>query len=167
MNSRTLEGVTGKNWIYIIYVVQNWKTGEASGQNWVNSSELHRIAGQKWQVEQWVSEIHLQSQTGAEAAMAVVVCRTGPCTFFWSTRCFPRVWVPKSQTLREPPNLQTCSVCQSPLSTPPCDCIPGQVGWSHFVKIFSPKVPAFALPKAGWWEAKNERVWKLEWWKTH
>lgn len=90
---------------------------EASGQNWVKSAKLHQIAGQKWQVELWVCEIHLQSWMEPEAAMAVGVCRTGPHAFFWSTSCFHRILLAKSHTLHEPPNVQTCSVWQSPLST--------------------------------------------------
>lgn len=119
MTSRTLEGVAGRNWIYIIYVVQNWKTGEASGRTEWNP-QLSCIGLQdrngRWSCE--CVKYICRAGWEPEAAIAVGVCRTGPCTFFWSMSCFPRTLVPKSETLHEPPNLQTCSVCQSPLSTP-------------------------------------------------
>lgn len=64
-----------------------------------------------------VCEIPLQSWMEPGTATAVDVCRTGPHAFFWSMSCFHRILFAKSQTLHESPNVQTCSVWQSTLST--------------------------------------------------
>lgn len=68
------------------------------------------------------------------------------------------------QILHEPPNLQACSVCQSPLSAPhPLVVFQAKVCMGSISpKIVNPQVSAFALLKAEWWEAKKECVGKLE-----
>lgn len=157
MTSRTLEGVAGKNWIYIIYVVQNWKPGEASGQSWVKSAELRLIAGQKWQAELWVCEMRLQSWMGAWGCRGDGGLQDRTMEIFLVYRLFSQ------HTSSRVPNLaRTTKVC-----TP------------HLVVVFQTKVwmgsmspntlsaqgSPFVLLKAEWWEAKEECVGRLEWWR--
>ena len=126
MTSRPLEGGAGKNWIYIIFVVQNWKTGEASGQNWVKSAELHRIAGQKWQVDLWVCEIHLQSRMGASGCHGSAGLQDRTMYIFLVYKLFSQrasSQVPNLAWATKLANLQC--VWEPTLHSSPHGCIPG------------------------------------------